>query len=75
MSLEMDTNGQEKSLETVIGEVEAIIKQMEVSDVPLETSFQLYQQGIEKLKNCNEMLDAVEKKMLVISANGDLEDF
>ena len=75
MSLEMDTNGQEKSLETVIGEVEAIVKQMEVSDVPLETSFQLYQQGIEKLKNCNEMLDAVEKKMLVISANGDLEDF
>lgn len=69
------TMSQEETLEDAIGQVEAIIKQMEGSDVSLEASFQLYQQGIEKLKNCNEMLDTVEKKMLKMTEDGDLEDF
>ena len=76
MSLETDmVMEQGESLETAIGQVETIIKQMEASDIPLETSFQLYQKGIEKLKSCNELLDTVEKRMLVLSQKGDLEDF
>ena len=76
MSLEIDVAlGQEETLESAIGQVEAIIKQMEASDVSLEKSFELYQRGIEKLKDCNEMLDTVEKKMLILSQNGKLEDF
>ena len=55
--------------------VEEIIRQMEESEVSLETSFQLYQQGVEKLKTCNMMLDEVEKKMLVLNQNGELSEF
>ena len=75
MSTEKDMSVEQESLETAITQVESIIKQMEASDVPLETSFQLYQKGIERLKKCNEMLDVVEKKMLILSQNGDLEEF
>ena len=76
MNIDADiTMGQEESLEAAIGQVETIIKQMEASDISLDTSFQLYQQGIEKLKNCNEMLDAVEKKMLILGQDGNLSEF
>lgn len=76
MSLEFEnTEKKEQSLEQVMTGVESIIRQMEASDVSLEESFKLYQQGIEQLKACNEMLDAVEKQMLVIGQNGDLSEF
>ena len=76
MSIELD-NVEKKgeTLEDGIRAVESIIKQMEASDASLEASFHLYQQGIEQLKNCNEMLDAVEKKMLVLGQNGELNEF
>lgn len=67
--------GQAETLESAIGQVEAIIRQMEAPDVSLEDSFALYQSGIENLKKCNEMLDTVEKKMLILSQSGKLEDF
>ena len=76
MSFELEnTEKKELSLEEAIAEVETIIRQMEASDVSLEDSFGLYQQGIEQLKACNEMLDAVEKQMLIIGQNGDLSEF
>lgn len=62
------------SLEETFAVIEDIIEQMEQPEVSLDDSFRLYQQGIEQLKICNEMLDTVEKKMQVLSADGSLED-
>ena len=67
-------SSQDGTLEETLGQVEEIIRQMEESEVSLETSFQLYQQGVEKLKTCNMMLDEVEKKMLVLNQNGELSE-
>lgn len=76
MSLELENaEKKELSLEQAISEVETIIRQMEASDISLEDSFKLYQQGIEQLKSCNGMLDTVEKQMLIIGQNGDLSEF
>ena len=44
-------------------------------EISLEQSFLLYQSGVEKLKECNVMLDTVEKKMQILNAKGELEDF
>ena len=68
-------SSQDGTLEETLGQVEEIIRQMEESEVSLETSLQLYQQGVEKLKTCNMMLDEVEKKMLVLNQNGELSEF
>ena len=68
-------SSQDGTLEETLGQVEEIIRQMEESEVSLETSFQLYQQGVEKLKTCNMLLDEVEKKMLVLNQNGELSEF
>lgn len=61
---------QEKSLENVLFEIEEIIARLQQRDISLEDSFLLYQQGIEKLKICNEKIDAVEKKLLLLTSDG-----
>ena len=73
----MSKEKQEKpqSLEETFEEIEDIINKMEAEEIPLEESFTLYQQGIEKLKECNRLLDLVEKKMQVINSEGELEEF
>lgn len=66
---------QEITLEEKLARIEEIIHKMEEPEVSLDTSFQLYQAGIEQLKDCNQMLDVVEKKMQILNLNGDLSDF
>ena len=62
-------------LEDLFESIEEVIAKMEEKDVTLEESFNLYQSGIEKVKSCNEILDGVEKKMQMMNAQGELQDF
>lgn len=48
---------------------------MQDTEVSLEDSFALYEQGMKMLKNCNQKIDAVEKKMLKMNEQGELEEF
>ena len=48
---------------------------MEQPEISLEQSFLLYQSGVEKLKECNVMLDTVEKKILIMNGDGGLDEF
>jgi len=66
---------QEVTLEEKLAGIEEIIRKMEEPNVSLDTSFGLYQAGINQLKECNQMLDAVEKKMQIINLNGELSEF
>lgn len=65
---------QEKTLEAMLSEVESIIQNIQQRDISLEDSFALYQQGVEKLKLCNDRIDAVEKKLLLLNEDGQLEE-
>lgn len=62
------------SLEETFKQLEEIINQMEGQEVSLDESFQLYQQGVDKLKTCSNLLDRVEKKLMVLNAEGELEE-
>ncbi len=64
---------QEQTLEEIFLELESIIEKMQQREVSLEDSFQLYEQGIQKLKQCNEKIDYVEKQMLLLNGQGELE--
>ncbi|MGN0141629.1 MAG: exodeoxyribonuclease VII small subunit [Roseburia sp.] len=59
-------------LEENFTQIEDIIRQMENPEVSLDESFALYQSGIGKLKECNAMLDEVEKKMQILNADGTI---
>ncbi len=63
------------SLEDHFKQVDQLIKQLEKEDISLEEAFSAYSRGMEVLKNCNEQLDMVEKKVLKLSATGQLEEF
>lgn len=70
-----DETKNKPALEDNFAELEDILKQMEQPEVSLEQSFLLYQSGVEKLKECNVMLDTVEKKMQILNAKGELKIF
>ena len=63
------------TLEKAFEELELIIEKMNAKDVSLDDSFALYTEGTKLLKYCNEQLDMVEKKMLVLSEEGELHEF
>lgn len=65
----------ESGLEELFIEIEDILDKMEDKDISLENSFLLYEEGMKKLKQCNDKIDQVEKKMLVISEQGELREF
>lgn len=63
----------EQTLEEIFMELDAIIQKMDQNDLALDETFSLYEQGIHKLKLCNEKIDHVEKKMLILGGQGDYE--
>ena len=65
----------EQSLETVFEQLDEIVEQLEAEDVSLEDSFGLYHKGMDLLKVCNEKIDAIEKKMMMLDENGEEHEF
>ena len=51
--------GEELTLEECFSGLEEIIEKMQDTEVSLEDSFALYEQGMKMLKNCNQKIDAV----------------
>lgn len=65
----------EQSLETVFGQLDEIIEGLEAEEVSLEDSFALYHKGMDLLKVCNEKIDTIEKKMMILDENGEEHEF
>ena len=62
------------TLEDMFRELETLTEQMEDPDITLEQSFDLYNRGMELLKKCNESIDSVEKKVLVLDESGETHE-
>ena len=65
----------EQSLETVFEQLDEIVGQLEAENVSLEDSFALYHKGMDLLKVCNEKIDTIEKKMMILDENGEEHEF
>ena len=65
----------EQSLERVFEQLDEIVEQLEAEDVSLEDSFGLYHKGMDLLKVCNEKIDTIEKKMMMLDENGEEHEF
>ena len=48
---------------------------MEQGDISLEETFDLYHKGMNMLKSCNDKIDKVEKKMLILDDKGEAHEF
>lgn len=71
----MSENKNEVSLEELFKELDQIIAQMESGELPLDQAFAMYETGVKKVKQCNEKLDLIEKKMLQLNAAGEAVEF
>lgn len=63
------------TLEERFERIENLIEQLEDPDTSLEDSFKLYQDGMKLLKQCNEDIDRVEKKVLQLNEESGLVEF
>ena len=66
---------EDKTLETVFEELDEIVGKLEGENISLEESFKMYHKGIDLLKECNEKIDTIEKKMKILDENGEQHDF
>lgn len=66
---------QEETLDQTFGRLEELVGRMEAEDISLEESFALYHKGMDLLKFCNDKIDKIEKKMLILDEEGETHEF
>ncbi len=59
------------TLEESFEVLDSIIEDLQSGELTLEESFKKYEEGMKLIKSCNDSIDKVEKKLLVI--NGDAQ--
>lgn len=69
------TEEKKRSLEELFEDLDQVVSKLEGEDISLEESFQLYQRGMEMLKECNETIDTVEKKVQMLDEDGETHEF
>lgn len=55
--------------------LDATIEKLEQENISLEDSFAAFQEGMLLLKQCNDTVDRIEKKVLVLNEKGGLDEF
>jgi len=63
------------TLEERFAHLEQIVARMEDADVSLDEAFELYKKGLDEVKSVNDMVQGMEKAMLVLNSDGQLEEF
>ena len=63
------------SLEEAFGKLDTLIAELEKPEDSLEASFCAFEQGMKLVKYCNDTIDKVEKKVLVLAQDGELDEF
>ena len=66
---------QDGKLEEAFDQLNQIVDKLESPDISLEESFQIYEKGMRLLKQCNDTIDRVEKKVQVLNSEGGLDEF
>ncbi len=66
---------QEQTLEELFGQLDQTLDKMEHGELPLDQAFLLYESGLKTLKQCNDKLDVIEKKMLELNQCGETVPF
>lgn len=65
----------EMSLEQLFEKLEKSIEMLEDADISLMDSFKVYKEGMKLVQTCNGKIDKVEKEVLKLNENGELDEF
>jgi exodeoxyribonuclease VII small subunit len=67
---------EQKTFESVMGELEALVRKMEGHDVPLDEGLKAYGDGMKLVEQARELLKGYEMKVeKIINAGGETEPF
>jgi exodeoxyribonuclease VII small subunit len=69
--MEKKDNKENISFEKGIERLEQIVADLDQSNVPLEQALDLFREGIELVKDCNNLLDSAEAKVEVLLKDND----
>ena len=64
-----------ENLEEMFDRLDQVIGTLEGEDVSLEEAFGLYDQGMKLIRRCNQTINEVEKKILLLDENGEKHEF
>ena len=64
-----------ENLEEMFDRLDQVIGTLGGEDVSLEEAFGLYDQGMKLIRRCNQTINEVEKKILVLDENGEKHEF
>ena len=62
------------TIEENFAKIEETIEKLEQDDISLEEAFAAYSDGMKLLKECNDQIDIVEKKVLKLASDGQLTE-
>lgn len=65
----------EKTFEASMQELEAVVAGLEAGDITLDKSLELFEKGIKLAKSCRKQLDEAEKRVKILTAEGNEEVF
>lgn len=71
----MEKEQKNYSLEENFARLESTMELLEREDISLEDAFRAYSEGMAILKQCNDQIDRVEKQVLKLNEEGQLEEF
>ena len=69
-----EENRREMKLEEAFEKLDDMLAELESGDISLEECFERYQEGMKLLKQGNDIIDRVEKKVLKLNGSGELEE-
>jgi exodeoxyribonuclease VII small subunit len=62
-----------KDFEAALAELDTIVKKLEEGDLPLETSLQLYERGVQLSRFCHARLEEAERRIEILNERGQLQ--
>ena len=62
------------TIEESFGKLDKIVSQLEDGSLSMNEAFKLYKEGVQLVNNCNNMLDKVEKQLVVLNGSEETDD-
>ena len=62
------------TIEESFEKLDKIVSQLEDGNLSMNEAFKLYKEGVQLVNNCNNMLDKVEKQLVVLNGCEETDD-
>ena len=72
---EVINENENSTLEEDFKKLDALLSEMEKDDIGIEEAFAKYTEGMKLVKQCNDRIDRVEKKVKLLADDLKTEDF